>query len=137
MKGAVNLKQTIRSVYNFNAGPSALPLSVLEKAQQELINFRGTGMSIMELSHRSKAYDDVHNEAIARLKRLFSIPENYEVLFLQGGASLQFSMIPMNFLNPGQKAGYVMTGVWAEKAFDEAKLFRRTLPCCQHKRKQS
>ena len=123
MKGAVNLKQTIQSVYNFNAGPSALPLSVLEKAQQELINFRGTGMSIMELSHRSQAYDEVHNEAIARLKRLFSIPENYEVLFLQGGASLQFPMIPMNFLKPEQKAGYIMTGAWAEKAFEEAQLF--------------
>ena len=117
------MKENTRSVYNFNAGPSALPLPVLEKAQQELVNFRGTGMSIMELSHRSKPYEEVHNEAIARLKRLFSIPENYEVLFLQGGASLQFSMIPMNFLNPGQKAGYVMTGAWAEKAFDEAKLF--------------
>ncbi|MDS9472906.1 3-phosphoserine/phosphohydroxythreonine transaminase [Sporosarcina pasteurii] len=117
------LKQSIRTVYNFNAGPSALPLPVLEKAQQELVNFRGTGMSIMELSHRSKAYDEVHNDAIARLRKLFSIPENYEVLFLQGGASLQFSMIPMNFLKPTQKAGYLMTGVWAEKAFDEAKLF--------------
>jgi phosphoserine aminotransferase len=123
LKGEVNLKQSIRPVYNFNAGPSALPLPVLEKAQEELIDFRGTGMSIMELSHRSKAYDDVHNEAIARLKRLFSVPENYEVLFLQGGASLQFSMIPMNFLHPGQQAGYLMTGVWSEKAFDEAKLF--------------
>lgn len=117
------LEQNTQSVYNFNAGPSALPRAVLEKAQQELINFRGTGMSIMELSHRSKPYEEVHNEAIARLKRLFSIPENYEVLFLQGGASLQFSMIPMNFLNAGQKAGYIMTGAWAEKAFDEAKLF--------------
>ena len=117
------MKENTRSVYNFNAGPSALPLSVLEKAQQELVDFRGTGMSIMELSHRSKPYEEVHNEAIARLKRLFLIPENYEVLFLQGGASLQFSMIPMNFLSSGQKAGYIMTGAWAEKAFDEAKLF--------------
>lgn len=117
------MKENTRSVYNFNAGPSALPLPVLKKAQQELVDFRGTGMSIMELSHRSKPYEEVHNEAIARLKRLFSIPENYEVLFLQGGASLQFSMIPMNFLSSGQKAGYIMTGAWAEKAFDEAKLF--------------
>lgn len=117
------LKQNTRSVYNFNAGPSALPLPVLKKAQEELIDFRGTGMSIMELSHRSKPYEEVHNEAMARLKRLFSVPENYEVLFLQGGASLQFSMIPMNFLNPQQKAGYLMTGVWSEKAFAEAKLF--------------
>lgn len=117
------MKEHTQSVYNFNAGPSALPKAVLEKAQQELLNFRGTGMSIMELSHRSKPYEEIHNEAIARLRRLFSIPENYEVLFLQGGASLQFSMIPMNFLKPEQKAGYIMTGAWAEKAFDEAKLF--------------
>lgn len=117
------LRQNTQTVYNFNAGPSALPLSVLQKAQQELLDFRGTGMSIMELSHRSKAYEEVHNDAIARLRKLYLIPENYEVLFLQGGASLQFSMIPMNFLSPGQKAGYVTTGVWAEKAFDEAKLF--------------
>ncbi|MHA6261024.1 3-phosphoserine/phosphohydroxythreonine transaminase [Sporosarcina sp. CAU 1771] len=117
------MQRNRQSVYNFNAGPSALPLPVLEKAQQELVNFRGTGMSIMELSHRSKEYEEVHNEAISRLKRLFSIPENYEVLFLQGGASLQFSMIPMNFLTPEQKAGYIMTGSWSEKAFDEAKLF--------------
>ena len=117
------MKQTIQSVYNFNAGPSALPLAVLKNAQEELINFRGTGMSIMELSHRSKSYEDVHNLAIERLKKLYSIPDNYEVLFLQGGASLQFSMIPMNFLQSGKTAGYVMTGAWAEKAFAEAKLF--------------
>ncbi len=117
------MKQTSQRAYNFNAGPSALPLAVLEKAQQELVDFQGTGMSIMELSHRSPAYDKVHNEAIQRLRSLFEIPENYEVLFLQGGASLQFSMIPMNFLKPDQKAGYVMTGVWSEKAFSEAKLF--------------
>ncbi|WML40003.1 3-phosphoserine/phosphohydroxythreonine transaminase [Neobacillus sp. OS1-2] len=109
--------------YNFNAGPSALPISVLEKAQAELIDFRGTGMSVMELSHRSSTYEEVHNQAINSLKELLSIPDQYEVLFLQGGASLQFSMIPMNFLKPGKKAGYVMTGSWSEKAFAEAKLF--------------
>ncbi|OIK13707.1 phosphoserine transaminase [Bacillus sp. MUM 116] len=114
--------QTKRA-YNFNAGPSALPISVLEKAQQELIDFRGTGMSVMELSHRSKAYDEVHNQAISNLKELLSIPDNYEVLFLQGGASLQFSMIPMSFLKPGKQAAYVMTGSWSEKAFKEAALF--------------
>ncbi|HJV45344.1 MAG TPA: 3-phosphoserine/phosphohydroxythreonine transaminase [Bacillota bacterium] len=112
-----------KRAYNFNAGPSALPLAVLEKAQGELVNFRGTGMSVMELSHRSAAYEEVHNQAIALLKELLSIPENYEVLFLQGGASLQFSMIPMNFLTEGKKAGYVMTGAWSEKALTEAKLF--------------
>ena len=109
--------------YNFNAGPSALPLEVLEKAQLELLNFRGTGMSIMEMSHRSAIFEEIHNGAIARLRSLLEIPENYEVLFLQGGASLQFSMIPMNFLQPGQQAGYIMTGSWSEKAFQEARLF--------------
>jgi len=113
----------VKRAYNFNAGPSALPLAVLEKAQQELLNFRGTGMSVMELSHRSKDYEEVHNQAKANLIELLSIPDDYEVLFLQGGASLQFSMVPMNFLQPGQKAGYIVTGSWSEKALKEAKLF--------------
>ena len=112
-----------KRAYNFNAGPSALPLSVLEKAQEELVNFRGTGMSVMELSHRSAAYDEVHNQAITLLKELLQIPDGYEVLFLQGGGSLQFGMVPMNFLSEGKKAGYIMTGSWSEKAFSEAKLF--------------
>lgn len=97
------MKLQVQRAYNFNAGPSALPLSVLEKAQAELIDFRGTGMSVMELSHRSRPYEEVHNQAINSLKELLAIPDNYEVLFLQGGASLQFSMIPMNFLQPGKK----------------------------------
>lgn len=113
----------VKRAYNFNAGPSALPLAVLEKAQQELVDFRGTGMSVMELSHRSADYEEVHNTAKATLIELLSIPDDYEVLFLQGGASLQFSMIPMNFLQPNQKAGYILTGSWSEKAFKEAKLF--------------
>ena len=115
-------QQPTRRAHNFNAGPSAIPLAVLEKAQQELVHFRGTGMSVMELSHRSATFDSVHNQAISLLKELLSIPANYEVLFLQGGASLQFSMIPMNFLQPGKKAAYAVTGVWAEKAFIEAEL---------------
>lgn len=114
---------TNKRAYNFNAGPSALPLEVLERAQQELVNFNNTGMSIMEMSHRSKDYDEVHNNAIARFKKLFSIPENYEVLLLQGGASLQFTMVPMNLLNEGETASYVLTGSWSEKALKEAKLF--------------
>ena len=114
---------TTKRAYNFNAGPSALPLEVLQKAQAELVDFKGTGMSVMELSHRSAAFEEVHNEAIARLRKLYEIPENYEVLFLQGGASLQFSMIPMNFLKEGQKASYIQTGAWSEKAFKEAALF--------------
>ena len=109
--------------FNFNAGPSAIPLPVLEKAQQELVNFRGTGMSVMELSHRSKEYEEVHNEAIARLKKLYDIPEDYEVLFLQGGASTQFATIPMNFLTKDTEAKYILTGSWSEKALKEAGLF--------------
>ncbi|CRK80798.1 3-phosphoserine/phosphohydroxythreonine transaminase [Neobacillus massiliamazoniensis] len=116
------MKLQVNRAYNFNAGPSALPLSVLEKAQEELLDFRRTGMSVMELSHRSKAYEEVHNHAIDSLRELLSIPDDYKVLFLQGGASLQFSMIPMNFLQAEKKAAYVMTGSWSEKAFSEAKL---------------
>ncbi|WP_205407212.1 3-phosphoserine/phosphohydroxythreonine transaminase [Sporosarcina sp. PTS2304] len=110
-----------KSVYNFNAGPSALPREVLEKAQSELVDFKESGMSIMEMSHRSATYEEVHNQAINRLRSLFSIPENYEVLFLQGGASLQFAMIPMNFLSAGKKASYIMSGAWSDKALKEAK----------------
>lgn len=116
----------MKRAYNFNAGPSALPHEVLVKAQQELLNFRETGMSVMELSHRSKQYEEVHNEAQSLLKELLDIPEDYEVLFLQGGASLQFSMIPMNFLTEGKTANYVLTGSWSEKALKEAKLVGET-----------
>jgi phosphoserine aminotransferase len=108
--------------YNFNAGPSALPLEVLQKAQQDLVDYKNTGMSIMEMSHRSATYEEVHNEAIRLIKELMNIPEDYHVLFLQGGASLQFSMIPMNFLLQDKPAGYVMTGSWSEKALEEAQL---------------
>lgn len=116
----------IKRAYNFNAGPAALPFAVLQKAQEELLDFQGTGMSIMELSHRSKAYGAVHNDAGLLLKELLQIPEDYDVLFLQGGASLQFAMVPMNFLATGQKAGYIMTGTWSEKALKEAELFGET-----------
>lgn len=114
------MSNSVKRAHNFNAGPAALPLAVLEKAQAELLDFNNTGMSIMEHSHRGNAYDAVHNEAISLLKELMGIPDGYEVLFLQGGASLQFSMIPMNFLPTGKKAGYVMTGSWSEKAYAEA-----------------
>ena len=107
--------------YNFNAGPAALPLEVLEIAQKELTDFNGTGMSIMEHSHRGKAYDAVHAEAVANMGKLLGLTEDYQVLFLQGGASLQFSMIPMNLLGAGQVADYVNSGAWASKAIKEAK----------------
>jgi len=115
------MSTTTKRAYNFNAGPSALPLSALQTAQSELLDFQGAGMSILEMSHRGKEYEAVHNQAIALLRELLGIPDDYEVLFLQGGASLQFAMIPMNFLPAGRKAGYVITGVWSEKAIAEAK----------------
>jgi phosphoserine aminotransferase len=107
---------------NFNAGPAGLPLPALERARDELIDFQGSGMSIMEHSHRGKEYEAVHDEAIALLGRLLGIPDTHQVLFLQGGASLQFAMVPMNFLPKDGSADYVLTGTWSEKALDEAKL---------------
>jgi phosphoserine aminotransferase len=110
---------------NFNAGPAGLPLAALEKAQAEFLDFRNTGMSIMEHSHRGKTYDAVHQETLGRLTRLLQIPKTHTALFVSGGASTQFALIPMNFLAAGQSADYVMTGVWTEKAFDEANLVGR------------
>jgi phosphoserine aminotransferase len=107
---------------NFNAGPAALPLQALERAQAELIEFEGTGMSIMEHSHRGKAYEAVHREAIALVRELLGVSDDYHVLFLQGGASQQFAMLPMNLLPAGKSADYVLTGAWSQKAFKEAKL---------------
>jgi phosphoserine aminotransferase len=109
-------------VANFTAGPAALPLPVLEEAQRELLDYQGTGMSIMENSHRSKTYEAVHNEAIALTKELLGVPDGYQVLFMQGGASQQFAMVPMNLLPAGKSADYLITGHWSERAFDEAQL---------------
>ncbi|MTH53367.1 3-phosphoserine/phosphohydroxythreonine transaminase [Bacillus mangrovi] len=111
---------------NFSAGPAALPLPVLERAQQEFVNFKGTGMSIMEMSHRGKHYDAVHSEAKQRLKQLMNVPDTHEILFLQGGASMQFSMVPLNFLKEGSTAGYILTGSWSEKALQEAERIGKT-----------
>ncbi|TPV41113.1 3-phosphoserine/phosphohydroxythreonine transaminase [Bacillus dicomae] len=107
-------------VYNFSAGPSILPLPVLEKVQKELVNYNGTGMSIMEMSHRSSYFQNIIDEAGSLLRELMNIPDEYEVLFLQGGASLQFSMIPLNLMNTYKKSGYVLTGSWSKKALQEA-----------------
>ncbi|MEF2966880.1 3-phosphoserine/phosphohydroxythreonine transaminase [Paenibacillus sp. M1] len=115
-----------KRAYNFNAGPAALPLAVLERAQAEFVDFKGTGMSIMEMSHRGKVYEEVHNEAASRLLNLFGNPQGYKVLFLQGGATTQFAMLPMNLLTEGKTAGYVKTGSWANKAIKEAKLIGDT-----------
>jgi phosphoserine aminotransferase len=108
------------TVYNFNAGPAMLPPPVLERAQAELRDYQGTGMSIMEMSHRGKEYEAVNAEAEATFKRLLGVGDDYRVLFLQGGASTQFAMLPLNFLPPGGTADYLLTGAWAEKAADEA-----------------
>ncbi|MCH9814680.1 MAG: phosphoserine transaminase [Epsilonproteobacteria bacterium] len=108
-------------VFNFGAGPAAIPLEVLEEAQKHLVDFKGEGMSIMEASHRSKMYDDVHTEAMALMRELYEIPEDYEILFLQGGASSQFALVPMN-LYQGGKAEYADTGSWSAKAIKEAKI---------------
>lgn len=109
-------------VHNFNAGPAALPLVALEEAQRELIDFEGTGMSILEHSHRDPAYEKVHHEALALVKRLYALPDSHTVLFMQGGARAQFALVPMNFLGAGQSADYVVTGTWAEGAAEEAAL---------------
>lgn len=110
-------------VFNFSAGPGALPLEVLEKAQQELICYGNSGMSVMEMSHRSKDYDAIIRSAEAKLREVMGIPDNYKVLFLQGGASLQFAMIPLNLLRKSFKADYIESGMFASKALKEAKKF--------------
>jgi len=109
-------------IHNFNPGPAALPLGVLEEIRENFLNFRGSGMSIAEISHRSREFDDVINDAVARTKRLLNLGDDFEVLFIQGGASLQFCMIPMNFLPQGKSADYVDTGTWSTKAIKEAEL---------------
>ncbi|HSK88950.1 MAG TPA: 3-phosphoserine/phosphohydroxythreonine transaminase [Anaerolineales bacterium] len=109
-----------KRVFNFNPGPAALPLEVLEKAQAELLDFKGTGMSVMEISHRSKEFEAVIQTAEADLRELYGIPGNYKVMFLQGGASLQFAMVPMNLRGAGASADYVVTGSWSKTAFKEA-----------------
>lgn len=109
-----------KRVFVFNPGPAALPLPVLKQVQDEMLNFRGTGMSILEVSHRSREFEDVLNSAVERIKRLLGLDERFDVLFLQGGASLQFAMVPMNCVEAGKPVAYVDTGYWATKAIKEA-----------------
>ena len=109
-------------VYNFSAGPAVLPEEVLKEAADEMLDYKGTGMSVMEMSHRSKAYDTIIKEAEADLREIMNIPDNYKVLFLQGGASQQFAMIPMNLMK-NKVADYIVTGQWAKKAFQEASIY--------------
>ena len=109
-------------VYNFSAGPAVLPEEVLREAAEEMMDYRGSGMSVMEMSHRSKVYDTIIKEAESDLRELMNIPDNYKVLFLQGGASQQFAMIPMNLMK-NKKAAYIVTGQWAKKAWKEAQIY--------------
>jgi phosphoserine aminotransferase len=111
-----------KRVFNFSPGPAVLPIPVLEEAQKTLVAFPGAGCSILEISHRSKTFDKIINEAEANIRKLYGVPDNYRVLFMQGGAILQFGMIPMNLLrNTGKSADYVVTGTWSKKAMSEAK----------------
>ena len=116
-----------KRIHNFNAGPAALPLPVLEEIQASLLDYGGSGMSVTEISHRSKWFDDIINDAIARTKRLLKLSDDHRVLFLQGGASLQFCMVPMNFLTDGQTADYVDTGTWSTKAVKEAQFLNKNV----------
>jgi phosphoserine aminotransferase len=118
---------TANRIYNFNAGPAALPLEVLEEIQASFLDFKGSGMSITEVSHRSKWFDDVINDAVERIKRVLGLDDRFQVLFLQGGASMQFCMIPMNFLASGKQADYVNTGTWSTKAIKEAQIQGKTI----------
>ncbi|MDA3916001.1 MAG: 3-phosphoserine/phosphohydroxythreonine transaminase [Deltaproteobacteria bacterium] len=113
---------TQQRIYNFNAGPAALPLQVLQEIQTSFLNFDNSGMSITEISHRSSYFDDVINDAVARAKRLLNLDDRFHVLFIQGGASLQFAMVPMNFLSSDDTADYIDTGTWSTKAITEAKI---------------
>ena len=109
-------------VYNFSAGPAVLPEEVLKEAAEEMLDYKESGMSVMEMSHRSKVYDDIIKEAEKDIRDLMNIPDNYKVLFLQGGASQQFAMIPMNLMK-NKKAAYIITGQWAKKAYKEAQIY--------------
>src|SRR5688572_7081943 len=108
-------------IFNFSAGPAVLPVPVLEEAQRDMLALPGVGMSVMEISHRSKTFDEIFNRAESGIRDLLGVPDNYRVLFLQGGASLQFSMVPINLLRQDASADYVITGSWGKKALKEAK----------------
>jgi len=114
-------------IFNFSAGPAALPTSVLEEIQESFLNLSGSGMSITEISHRSKIFEDIINEAVARTRRLLNIDDNFKIIFIQGGASLQFIMAPMNFLADNRIADYINTGTWSTKAIVQAQLLKKKI----------
>lgn len=120
------MSQPYNRIYNFSAGPCTLPVEVLEEAREDLLNYKGAGMSVMEMSHRSKAYESIITTAEADLRSLLSIPDNYKVLFLQGGASTQFATIPMSFLPQGKTADYIITGAWGKKALESGRIYGQT-----------
>ncbi|MBU8880007.1 3-phosphoserine/phosphohydroxythreonine transaminase [Bacillus sp. FJAT-29790] len=122
--------------FNFNAGPAVLPDSVLKAAEKNWLNFNNSGMAVMEISHRSKEYEAIHEKAKSLLRQLLSIPDSHEVLFLQGGASLQFTMVPMNLLSEGKSGHYILTGVWSEKALQEAEKIGHTSIAASSKEQQ-
>jgi phosphoserine aminotransferase len=113
-------------VYNFSAGPSTLPLSVLEEVRDELVDYQGSGMSLIEMSHRGKHYDEVHHDAMTLAREVFALPDEFDVLFIQGGATLQFSMVPANLLGDGQRAALASTGSWSRKALADAAVYGET-----------
>ena len=112
----------MKRIHNFSAGPATLPLEALQEAQADFVDYQGSGMSIMEMSHRGKHYDAVHQEALSNFRELLSVPDTHDILFMQGGATSQFSFVPMNLLPPGETADYINSGAWAKKAIAEAKL---------------
>ena len=125
----------MRTVYNFSAGPAMLPEKVLSVAADQMLDYNGSGQSVMEMSHRSKIFDEIIKEAEKLLRSVMNIPNNYKVLFLQGGASSQFSMVPLNLMNKNNKADYVITGQWATKAFNEALRYGAAREVCSSKDK--
>jgi phosphoserine aminotransferase len=106
---------------NFYAGPSVIPVSVLEQIQKDMVDYKGSGLSLIETSHRSTEYDEVHFKAMNLFREIYGVPENYKILFIGGGATMQFSMIPMNFLSGGRSCDFTLTGSWSAKAYDDAK----------------
>lgn len=120
------MSQPYNRVFNFSAGPCTLPVEVLEEAKEDLLNYKGTGMSVMEMSHRSKAYEKIIAEAEQDLRTLLNVPSQYKILFLQGGASTQFATLPMSYLEQGKTADYVITGAWGKKALESAKIYGAT-----------
>jgi len=120
------MSQPYNRVFNFSAGPCTLPVEVLEEARDDLLNYKGTGMSVMEMSHRSKAYEQIIAEAEQDLRTLMNVPAEYKILFLQGGASTQFATLPMSYLEQGHTADYVVTGAWGKKALESAKVYGAT-----------